>query len=938
MSADRDLMDRDECPVSLVGRAEDKTWLHTLLTAAVSGHGAAAVLRGDPGMGKTLLVTSAAAGNPELRLILLAGAEAETDLPYAALQRMVLAHRTLLDGVAKAERSALLRACGLEEGPPAAQLLVGLGLLSFLARMAAEAPLLCFIDDAQWIDPESLHLLAFAGRRVQPEPIALVFAVQAGTPEPGPLAGLPTRTLSGLDDDAARVLLSASSPRSVSRNVMDRIIGAAAGNPLALLDLPAALSEQQLRGEELLPDSLPLGNRLESHYRQQGRRLPQETQLWLLTAAAETDGNLHTITAASRSLGVRADASRAAELAGLVHVDGTVTFSHPFVRAALYNGAASHDLRTVHRHLAAAAENRGDTFRWALHRAAAAVGPDAAAAEELERAAGPARTPGGHLTRTDLLLRSAMLTPAGPGKDLRLLAAGESAIADGSGAQARRILRPVHGGRLDDVARGRLLLAQCELDIIAPLPGARFADRPQRLLTAAKLFHPAAPERAKQAVASVFWALVQADELVAGTSSAETAAEARRICELNPGADLPTRSLIALSTLILDGRAAAAPLVQRAVAQATAPQTPTDEVLGSYCCLAYAAGLLRDPDAGTAVLQRAEDEARNNGATLILCRILLLGAHLDGVFGRIRDGRKRLSGAAELLSVMGLPQIYSDMVTALPTLRGWSGTEAGRREEALTAEAAATGYGLAAASNRIGTMLLRASQGRYAEAWEAGRQLRYGDPFFSGALFLPDLVECAARAGDRAAAADLLHVLQSERQAVAGRPSGARAEGLMERSLAVVEDQDGAAPHFERALALFTHSASEMDAARTHLLYGEWLRRRRRRTAAARELAEAAEMFDRLDAPSWAERTRRELAALGAGPGPAKGRTGSQLTPQEVSVAELAAAGCTNAEIAARLFITANTVDYHLRKVFRKLGVTSRRQLRHLDFGKIPGH
>ncbi|MBD8045205.1 helix-turn-helix transcriptional regulator [Arthrobacter sp. Sa2BUA2] len=855
--------------------------------------------------------------------------EAETDLPYAALQRMVLAHRDALDDLAETPRAALVAACGLAEGPvpPAPRPLVGLGLLHLLARFCEDAPLVCFIDDAQWVDPESLQVLAFAGRRLTTERIVLLFAVRTNGRDPGALDDLPGRTLAGLNHEDALRLLASVASRTLDRRVADQIIEATGGNPLALLDLLTDLSVRQLCGEELLPEPVPVSKRLADYYLRQDRRLPSETQKWLLTAATEPSGNLEAIAAACTALGLRDDASHPAELAGLARVGTTVTFRHPLVRSAIYNGASSHDIRSIHGHLADAAESRGDTYQRVMHRAAATIGPDDGVASELEGAADLAAGRGGYSARTKILLRAAALSSTGKDKDLRLLAAAESAAAAGSGAQASALLRalPVEG--FDDVTRGRILLAQCELDIL--VPGGEFADRVPRLLAAARIFRTACPQRAKQAAAQVFWALVQADDLVDHASSWEAATEARLVCRLSPGPDLPTQSLIALSTLVLDGHAAAAPLVHSAVRQATALQTSDDDVLQSFMLIAYAAFLLREPTAAAAVLKRAGHSALNRGAELAQCRIDLLGAHFDLQLGKIQEATVRLNGAAALMSMMGLPGAYAQMVISTPALHGWLGSEAAAQEDSLTADARAAGYGTRVASRLIRTVLLRASQGRYVEAWDAGQQLRYEDPFFSGSLFVPDLLESASRAGDRQAAIRLLDRLQAE-----NRDSTSRwAAGLVERGMALVME-DGTAAHFDRALDFFSEPALEMDAARTHLLYGEWLRRRRRRNAAAGQLSQALEIFHRLGVPGWSERARRELAALGDSRH--ESTLPASLTPQELSVARLAAAGYTNAGIAAQLFVSSSTVDYHLRKVFRKLGVVSRRQLQNADLDGSP--
>ncbi len=923
-------MDGQEPSRPLIGRSEDKIWLAGLLSMAVEGRGAVGVIRGDAGIGKTFLLTSIIDEHPQLQHVLIVGVEAEADLPYAALQRLVLLHRAMLDDLMEAQRSALLVAGGLAHGPPASRALVGLGLLNLLARISDDAPLVYFIDDAQWVDSESLDALAFVGRRLVAERIALLFAARTSPSELAVLEHFPSRTLAGLDHENALTLISASSVQKVDLRVAQHIARATGGNPLALVDLLSELTERQLRGEDLLPDPVPLGKHLQVHYLKQGRELPPETQTWLLAAATEPDGNLDAITAASDALGLPRDASRPAEIAGLVRVDTTVKFRHPLVRSAIYNGLPSHDVRTMHGHFAHVAKRRGDTYRWVTHRAAATIGLDDEVADDLETAADLATTRGGYMARMNLLVRSAALTSAAHIKDQRLLAALEAGIAAGAPAQAGAILRRLDADRLDDLSKGRLFMARCDLDTLAPVRGPIYAHRPQQLLRAARLFRTSAPARAKIAITSAYWALVQADYMVLGTSSREVAEEARRICEAAPTTDLLTQALAALSSLILDGLEVAAPQVRNVVRQATTPQTPDEEILQGFVCLAYAACLLRDAEACEAILQRAEHAARNRGATLVLCRILLLGAYFNMQQGRIKSGRERLTSAAEIIAFMGLPRVWTDMVTTLPVLRGWCGSESVTEDDDVTSEARVFGYGMSSSSRLIGTMLLRASEGRYKEAWAAGRQVRYDDPFFTGSLYLPDLIECAARAGDHQSATRLFERFRAERKS----SDSTWAAALEARTATHLEDKDkDMASRFEYALDLLTGPVFEMDAARTHLLYGEWLRRRRRRGAATRHLSDALLLFQRIGAPSWAERARRELAALGEVHTQAARTPAADLTPQERAVARLAAQGSTNAEISMQLFVSSNTVDYHLRKVFRKLGVTSRRQLQGIDLG-----
>jgi DNA-binding CsgD family transcriptional regulator len=657
------------------------------------------------------------------------------------------------------------------------------------------------------------------------------------------------------------------------------------------------------------------------------RSLPANTQSWLLLAAAEPDGDLEAITAAAEAMTLGDEASRPAELKALVRVNGMVEFRHPLIRSAIYNGAPSHDVRTAHEQLARVARRRGDDERWAIHRAAAAIGADEEVAAKLEAAAAQATRRGGFSSRANLLARAAALSATERSRHLRTLAAGEAAIAAGAGAQAAALLTAVDGRHLDDVDRGRLEIARSDLSILDPAEDSTFANRAQRLVAAARLVGHSDPHRAKQVIAYAYWALIQADDLVQGTTSREVAEEARRLCDRNPGADLLTTSLEAVTALVLDGAVASAPRVEAAIELASSPSTSDDELLQSYVCLAYSARKLRDLRAGDTVINRVEAIARNRGAAFVLCRILLLASYFDAQLGDLRGARRRGDRAADLMSFMGTPSVYARIVTTLPTLHGHSGGDPVPREETdrLVVEARRVGYGLSVASDHVGSMLLSMSRGQYGDAWSIGKRIRTDDVFFLGSLYLADLVECAARADDRAAAGAMLARLQAETDAT----NAPWAQGLFRRARAVLGDGD-VERDFDAAIRLLAAADARADGARAHLLYGEWLRRQRRRADARAHLHDAFTHFADLGAEPWARRAERELAVLGEAPHVNVAPPSPALTPQEQSVASLAATGATNTEIAAQLFISANTVDYHLRKVFRKLGVSSRRQLRGL--------
>jgi DNA-binding CsgD family transcriptional regulator len=909
-------------PHQFFGRNDDVRWISEKIRAAVDSRGGVGAIYGDAGMGKTALVDETLSHHSEIRLIHLTGVEMEADLPFGFLQRLVIAHRSYAESLPPSQRDALLVATGLAEGGPSERSVVGLALLTFLFHLTESAAVACVIDDAQWIDPESLSALAFVGRRLLAERLLLIFVARNEIPE---LAGFPALHLTGLDQESSALLLASASAGRTDPWVTFRIVEATGGNPLALTDLGAELTARELRGEALLPHPMPLGKRLEAHYAAQARRLPQDSQMWLVIAAAEPDGNVTTIAAAARALGLSTDASWAAEENDLVRIAGEqVSFRHPLIRSAVYNGASNHDLRTAHEKLAWIAREGHDLDRWATHLAISTVGPDNQVANELELAAERAQRRGGHDSRTSFLIRAAALSEDIETRHRRTLAAGESAIAAGAGAQAAALLELVSPNLLDDADRGRLEVCKSDLSVLTPTGDTTFATRARRLLDAARLCRNTSSTKGKEALLYAFWALVQADALVAGTSSHEIAEEARSLVRRHPTDDLITRSLDATSTLILDGPVAAADLVRDVVALSLDPTTPDDDVLKAYICVAYPARLLHDALGSMAVLNRAEIAARKQGAIWILCRILVTQANFQSRTGQLSAGKRRIEEARELIGFIGTKDPYARIITTIPTVRVWWPEEDLPVHDAqeIREDAKRLGYGLRVATGDVANMLISIAESRYTDAWRVGASIAVEDWFFAGTQFLPDLIEAAARSGHLAESRQLLQRLE----ATSDGTGNAWLSGLVMRCRALLADDDEADAFFAQSVALLEEAGVAVDRARTQQLYGEWLRRKRRRGSAVDQLQAAHSHFSSVDAVRWSARAQRELAAAGAAVEEAP-RKMFDLSPQESAVAVLAAKGTTNSDIAAQLFISPSTVDYHLRKVFRKLGVTSRRQL-----------
>ncbi|MBM7774720.1 DNA-binding CsgD family transcriptional regulator [Actinokineospora baliensis] len=795
----------------LWGREEECSALDAIVAATRAGRGGVLVLRGDPGIGKTALLDHVS----DARTLRLSGVKAEVGFPFAGLHR-------LLDAV---------------DFPPGTdRFVVGQAVL---ARFASLGPVLCCVDDAQWLDEDSLEVLAFVGRRLHAEGVGLVLATR------DEVAGLPTLEVRGLAEaDGVAMLRSAAG--SVDNQVAARIVRAVEGNPLALREMARELSPDQLNGRASLPEPLPLGGRLADHHLRHVTRLPEPTQRWLLLAAAEPSGDLAYLTDAAKLLGLDPTAPEPAETERLVTLGTTARFQRPLLRSAIYGSATGVERRRTHAALAAVM----DADRRAWHLAAACLGPDDAVAAELLRTTDLATARGGYSARTRFLLRAAELTRSDTARvDLRL-AAAKAALTAGAPTQAMALL--------DGLPDDRTLLVRAGAKVA--LGGRQaFAEAAALCLEAAR-----APDSTSEAALAAIENALQAEHLLADSTVVEIAKVAASVV----AADDSLTSLLvrAFAVLVDEGYEQAVPHIRRAVMALLDPDTSADEVLGGSLIGASLCALLWDAALHRAVVGRAIETA-----------------HRTGALGRLDTA---LHCAATIEIQLG----------ELPAWRA----EGGDMEEAS----------------------LALGQGDYARARAIAQPMVDADAMGVHTRWLPDLVEAAVRSGDRVLAASAQAKLASRLTAT----GTVWARGVLARTQALLAPVGSAEPLYRRAIALLSDSPARADLARAHLLYGEWLRRRKRRRDARDQLRLASELFERMGADAFAGRTAQELAATGDTP--THQTTG--LTPRELDIATLAAGGATNAEIAARLFISASTVDYHLRKVFRKLGVTSRRRLAHV--------
>lgn len=904
----------------LLGRDTEQATLDTLLTQVRSGMSQVIVLRGEAGIGKTALLDSVAGAAADLRVLRVAGVEAEAEFPFAALHRLLITYTQDLEGLPVTQREALSVAFGFADGPAPDRFLVSLAVLSLLAGAAARGPLLCCVDDTQWLDRESLNVLAFVARRVHAEGIGLVFTVRTGTDDVAVLEGLPVLTVEGLQQADALELLRSVVDGTLDRSVAARIVTATRGNPLAITDLSASLTGNQFAGALLLPEPLPVGNRLEAHYLEQVRRFAQPTQRWLLVAAAEPQGDLGYVTAAAAELGVRPEAADEAERARLVVLGTEIRFRHPLVRSAVYGGATSSERRRVHQALAGATTRIGDADRRAWHLASAALQPDETVATDLVQAAGRAASRGGYAARATFLTRAAELTPDERFRAGRLLEAAEAAFTSGAPTQAHVLIDAIEPELLDAIGQGNRLMLQART-IVALGAERAMAQVPATCLAAYDAFRDVDSVLARGALLRAYDAMSTSEYLTEGTDLRLLGeAAAARPGDRDTVGDL---LLDAMSATTVSGFVQAAPLLRDATARVASAELSDADVISHYLIGVTACTRVWADREREAILGRATEVARRTGALQVLDTALFALALHETLLGRLDAADELLLEVHALRIAAGTtPHLWE--VYRSPEQVAWRAPDDAReRIEGARQAGIWLGMGASVCLSSLGLIILELGRGGFAAAFHVATEVLDGDYAASYSRVLPDLIEAAFYAEEHDSAVRTLALL-TERATAAGTPW---ARGLLARSQALLAAPEDAEPLFLSAIDQLGRTAVVSDLARAHLLYGEWLRRQRRRKDARDSLRTAMTMFEDMGAPAFAERARQELLGIGETARKRDVESAGELTTQEAAIAALARDGLTNPEIAERLFISASTVDYHLRKVFRKLGVESRRQL-----------
>jgi DNA-binding CsgD family transcriptional regulator len=901
----------------LLGRRGECEALARLIAAARGGEGGAIVVRGEPGIGKTALIESAVASAQGFQVVRAVGHEAEVELPFAALHQLCRPGLDDLERLAGPQRDALRVAFGLSEGDPPDRLLVGLAVLSLLAELAARQPILCVVDDAQWLDTSSAQAVGFVARRVASDAAAFVVATRRLTDE---LSGLPELSIEGLGERDARDLLDSVLPDRVDERVLERIVAETRGNPLALIELPRGLTPAQLAGGFGLPVSLPLAGRIEESFRRRLVRLPPESRRLLLVAAAEPTGDPMPVWRAAELLGIPESASDAVEAEGLMDLHAAVVFRHPLVRSAVYGAASPRERREAHRALAEATDPAVEPDRRAWHRAQATSRPDEDVACELELSAGRAQARGGFAAAAAFMERSAALTVDPARRARRALVAAEAKRQAGALDAALGLAAIAERGPLDDFERAQLDVLRARISFAAQ----RGSDAPPLLLKAAKRLEGLDVRRSRETYLDALTAALFAGRLAKGPSTREVARAARAA---NRPAGPPRASdllLDGLALLISDGYVAGTPVVRQALEAFRGGSAAVDERLRWSWLAGRAAGFIWDHDNWDVLTADQLQVARDTGALTILPLALSTraGAHIfAGELSAAASLVEQSEAVADAVDNRTVP--YAAVVVA-----AFRGREEGARPliDASVEDFVARGEGMALSMARWATAVLCNGLALYDEAFGAAQQaLEDPDEVWYSPWATVELIEAASRTGHIVAAATALERLVQGTGA-SGTDWGRAVEA---RCRALVSDGEVAEPLYREAIERLAPTATRLDLARSHLVYGEWLRRERRHVDAREQLRAADELFTGFGMEGFAERARVELRATGEHVRKRTVETQSELTPQETQISQLAARGATNQEIAAQLFISPSTVEYHLYKVFRKLGVRSRTQLAH---------
>jgi DNA-binding CsgD family transcriptional regulator len=899
----------------ILGRHSECEALDRLLTDALAGRSRVTVLRGDAGVGKSALLEYLFHQVTDWRVATAVGVESEMELAYSGLHQLcgpMFDHR---DRLPVPQREALATVFGLSAGPAPDRFLVGLASLTLFAEVAEEQPLVCIVDDVQWLDRASAQILGFVARRLLAERIAFVCATRTGTGDEF-LAGLPELFVHGLGDSDARALLLENVYGPLDAAVCDQIVTESHGNPLALLELPRSWRAADIAGGFGLPESQPVVSKIEESYVRRLRVLPSETQLLVLAAAAEPVGDPLLLHRAAETLGVDMAAADPAVDAGLLRMGGRVEFAHPLVRSAAYRSATTEDRHRIHRALAEATDPGTDPDRRAWHRARAIPGPGEEVAAELERSADRAQARGGVAAAAAFLQRAVALTVNPARRAERALAAAQASFQAGGFDAALGLVATAEAGLLDEYQRARVDLLRGD---IAFASGA-VSDAPQLLLKAARRLEPVDLELARQTYVTA-WAAASVAGDLGGSIVLPEICRAVQALPRRPGGPHPLDLLLnGLALLTTDGPAAATPTLQRAATALL--DIPLSDVLRWGWVATSASNAVWDNDGARAISTRQVQLVREAGALAGLPLHLSALGIANAWIGDFAGAASNIAEADSVAAATG----SRFFPWALLRLRALQGREVEASAAIVNAIGQAAGGSLGAAVwAHWAAAVLYNGLARYEEAMASARQSASNTfELWVSIWVLPELVEAAARAGDKELARDAL-----DRLATTTQPCGTDdASGIEARCRALLSDGAAAEELYRESIDRLSRTQLRPELARAHLLYGEWLRRAGRRFDARGQLRTAHDTFVAIGMEAFSERALRELVATGEKVRSRSVDTRDQLTPQEDQIARLARDGLSNPEIGAQLFLSARTVEWHLGKVFTKLDISSRRQLR----------
>jgi DNA-binding CsgD family transcriptional regulator len=898
---------------AFLGRQRERAALDRMLERVRDGESSARVIRGEAGIGKTALMQYCARQASGCRVTQIAGVESELEMPFAAIDQLC---RPILDGIdalPEPQQQALRVAFGLALGTTPERFVVGLAVLGLLTRAAAERPLVCLVDDAQWLDEPSRLVLGFVGRRLLAESVLLLIAVrEVGDDQLFP--GLESVMLAGLTQEDARSLLMAAAPGRLDEQVRDTIVAETGGNPLRLLELPREMSHAELAGGFPVRQVRSFFGRMEEHYARRVRALPEPTQKLLLLAAADPTGDATLLWRAAHIIGIPRSAAAAAESEQLLEIGARVRFRHPLVRSAAYTAGSPDDRRAAHAALADATDTEVEPERRVWHLASAATGPDEAIAAELEQAAIAAQARAGSAAAAAFLGRSAELTAEPNRRSERALAAAHAHMHAGAFESARALLAEAQAVATGDVRRARIERLRGQIEFAAN-PGA---EAPFLLVRAAKALEPLDVDLARETYLEAWVAsFVLGPVGRPGGLLLEVSMAARAAPPGGRGAMPYDLLLDGVATVVIDGLAEGVALLRRAIDAFLSDEISDDEFVRWGVPVTAVAVLLWDWHSWEKLNTKYVRVAQASGALAPLSLALTGRGHFATLCGDFEAATALFAEYDAVHEATGIGW-YSVGRLLLAAYQG--------RLEALNLIAnstdSAAGPGVQSATWT--RAVLCNALGRYSEALDAAEiaVTRPANPLRT-AWALPEVIEAAVRCGKP----DVAHraMEQLPKHMVSDSDWAA---GIEARSRALVTEGDEAARWYAEALRRLARTPFKTELARADLLYGEWLRRGGRRVEAREHLHSAYDVFSAMGAQGFAERTRRELVATGEKVRKRDLATRDELTPQEQHIARLARDGRSNAEIGAELFLSVRTVEWHLRKVFMKLGVSSRKDLK----------